>query len=80
MRLDASARTPTVEDTTGISEGQRIVLALRDETGTLGLAMHNGRAEAGTCEWQQPLTHEWPVTVTAVSDGVESRPTTTPSR
>ena len=30
------ARTLTVEDTTGISEGQRIVLALR----TLGLAMH----------------------------------------
>ena len=60
-------RTLAVEDTTGMTPGQRIVLSLRDETGGLGLAMHNGLAEAGTCSWQVPLTFDWPVTVQEVS-------------
>lgn len=56
-----------VDEAGALSAGQRIVLSLRDDTGALGMAMHNGLADAGTCDWQKPLTHDWPVTVTAVA-------------
>lgn len=59
----------TVASTEGIEAGQLVVLSLVDNgDGSLGRHLHNDQFDGGDCDYQVPLTLDWPVFVASVDD------------
>lgn len=59
----------SVGDTTGLQDGQLVELRLDDdEDRSLGWHLHNDQEAPGDCDYQVPLSMDWPVRIARVID------------
>ena len=63
--------TIELEDASGITEGDVVVLELfDDEEKTLGWHLHADQEAPGSCDWQAQIVRRWPVRVASVEGAV----------
>jgi len=55
-----------LDDASGVTAGDLVMLYLSDDSGSLELHLHNDQDGGGDCDWQQPYNFRWPVRVEAV--------------
>lgn len=60
----------SIGDTSGLSAGDLVELRMiDDEDQSLGWHLHNDQEEPGDCDYQVPLTLNWPVRIAEIVDG-----------